>query len=118
MNGTTELLGKASWFAPAETGDTVARSRAPAHISLCDLARGACATVADVMRPPAGEDHDVVLRLIEIGFVPGERVRVIAHGFPGREPIAVRVGDATFALRRFEADYIRVTVDNPLVSPV
>ena len=32
------------------------------------------------------------LRLLEIGFLPGERVRVIAQGFPGPDPLAVRVG--------------------------
>src|SRR5437870_2187757 len=39
---------------------------------------------------------DVGLRLLELGFVEGEAVRIIAHGFPGREPIAVRIGNTTF----------------------
>jgi len=51
---------------------------------------------------------DVGLRLLELGFVEGEALRIIAHGFPGREPIAVRIGNATFALRRFEADHVWV----------
>jgi ferrous iron transport protein A len=54
------------------------------------------------------EGGDVGLRLQELGFVPGERLRVIAHGYPGREPIAVRIGSTTFALRRFEADHVLV----------
>ena len=33
---------------------------------------------------------------------------MIAHGVPGREPVAVRLGSTTFALRRFEAEYVRV----------
>jgi ferrous iron transport protein A len=33
---------------------------------------------------------------------------VIAHGYPGNEPIAVRIGNTTFALRRFEADHVLV----------
>jgi ferrous iron transport protein A len=53
---------------------------------------------------------DIGLRLLELGFVEGEPVRVVAHGFPGREPIAVRIGNTTFALRHFEADHILVTV--------
>jgi ferrous iron transport protein A len=51
---------------------------------------------------------DIGLRLVELGFVEGEALRVVAHGFPGREPIAVRIGNTTFALRRFEADHVMV----------
>jgi ferrous iron transport protein A len=54
------------------------------------------------------EGGDIGLRLLELGFVEGEVLRVIAHGFPGNEPIAVRIGNTTFALRRFEADHILV----------
>ena len=35
-------------------------------------------------------------------------LRVVAQGFPGHEPIAVRIGSTTFALRRFEADHVMV----------
>ncbi len=86
-------------------------------LNLSDLAIGVDAEVVAVhlldADDLAAEDRDVLLRLIEIGFVPGEKVRVIAHGFPGREPVAVRVGSTTFALRRFEAELIRV---QPLAS--
>ena len=54
------------------------------------------------------EAGDIGLRLLELGFVEGESLRVIAQGFPGGEPIAVRIGNTTFALRRFEADYVLV----------
>lgn len=74
--------------------------------SLSTLPVGAEATVAEVL-PPAQGDGELVLRLIEIGFLPGERVRVIARGQPGDEPIAVRLGHTTFALRRFEAAMVR-----------
>lgn len=47
-------------------------------------------------------------RLEEIGFLPGERVSVMARGQPGNDPLAVRVGHSTFALRRAEAACIRV----------
>jgi len=33
---------------------------------------------------------------------------VLARGVPGGEPLAVRVGLSTFALRRAEADCVRV----------
>jgi ferrous iron transport protein A len=56
------------------------------------------------------EGGDIGLRLLELGFVEGESLRVIAHGFPGNEPIAVRIGNTTFALRRFEAEHVLVTV--------
>src|SRR5512143_1822653 len=54
------------------------------------------------------EGGDVGVRLLELGFVEGEPLRVVARGYPGREPIAVRVGNTTFALRRFEADHVLV----------
>ena len=61
----------------------------------------------------APEDHDVLLRLLEIGFLPGERLRVVARSFPGGDPMAVRVGSTTFALRRREAGLIRVSTTPP-----
>lgn len=83
-------------------------SAAPAGLSLCELPRHVPAEVLQVSLPQQPEERDLVLRLVEIGFVPGERLRVVAHGLPGGEPIAVRLGDTTFALRRFEAGFIRV----------
>jgi ferrous iron transport protein A len=47
-------------------------------------------------------------RLEELGFLPGEHVAVLARGAPGREPLAVRIGHSTFALRRSEAACVRV----------
>lgn len=57
----------------------------------------------------ASEDEaHTLLRLLEIGFLPGERVRLMACSLPGRDPLAVRVGHSTFALRRHEAALVRV----------
>lgn len=67
------------------------------------------ATVVDVAHPNGHDDPELALRLTEIGFVPGEAVRIIASGVPGREPLAVRLGHTTFALRRHEAAFVRVT---------
>lgn len=53
-------------------------------------------------------------RLAEIGFIPGETVRVLTRGMPGGDPVAVRVGHSTFALRRAEADCVKV---EPLLGP-
>jgi ferrous iron transport protein A len=47
-------------------------------------------------------------QLEDIGFYPGEPVVVTARGFPGNEPLAVRIGETTFALRSFEAACIEV----------
>ena len=46
--------------------------------------------------------------LEEIGFIPGERVTLMARGMPGGDPLMVRVGDSTFALRRAEAACVQV----------
>jgi len=56
------------------------------------------------------EERSIALRLLEIGFLPGEQVRVIAHGMPGHDPLAVRVGHTTFALRSHEAALVQVSL--------
>lgn len=48
------------------------------------------------------------LWLAEIGFIPGEPVTVLARARPGDDPLVVRVGDSTFALRRAEAACIEI----------
>jgi ferrous iron transport protein A len=78
------------------------------ELGLDELPRLAVAQVRRLAQPETTEDRERVLRLLEIGFLPGEQVRVMAHGYPGRDPLAVRVGHTTFALRRHEAALIRV----------
>lgn len=46
--------------------------------------------------------------LEELGFIPGEHVALLARGLPGGDPLVVRVGQSTFALRRAEAACVRV----------
>lgn len=79
-------------------------------LSLAQLRRGQSARVTSVRLPREGHGHDVslVLRLLELGFVPEEIVRVVALGPSGGEPMAVRVGGTLFALRRHEAEHVRV----------
>ncbi|CAN5899673.1 hypothetical protein BH11PSE13_BH11PSE13_01600 [soil metagenome] len=95
------------------TTTTIAAASAAAlpsgALSLDQLPSHQWATVLDLLRPTGVEDQELVLRLTEIGFVPGEAVRIVASGLPGREPLAVRLGHTTFALRRYEASFIRVT---------
>ena len=50
----------------------------------------------------------IARRLGELGFVPGERVEVVAAGPFGGEPLLVQVGFTRFALRRVEAARVRL----------
>lgn len=87
-------------------------SQAPAaSLTLDRLNRHTSAVVVDLVAGHDAEDQDLVLRLMEIGFLPGESVRIVGTGFPGPDPLAVRVGQATFALRRHEAAKVLVTLD-------
>lgn len=61
-------------------------------------------------------DEKLVHRLMEIGFIPGEPLQVLHKGFFGGEPIAVKIGQSTFALRRFEAALIFVIPHLPTSS--
>ena len=46
--------------------------------------------------------------LEEIGFIPGEQVMIMARSLPGGDPLVVRVGGSTFALRVMEAACVHV----------
>jgi ferrous iron transport protein A len=75
-------------------------------------ARGVVTAVADD-RQSLGDSADstVSRRLLELGFCPGERVEVVAEIWPAADPMAVRVGNSLFALRRREAAAIMVDVE-------
>jgi ferrous iron transport protein A len=62
--------------------------------------------IHEVVYPEDGRGWN--LRLEELGFLPGERVLVLTRGRPGGDPLAVRVGHSTFALRRIEAACVRI----------
>ena len=79
-------------------------------ISLDTLPRHTQARVVDLVPASDAPGQALLLRLMEIGFLPGEPVRIVATGFPGSDPLAVRIGQATFALRRYEASLIRVSI--------
>src|SRR5882762_243410 len=86
---------------------------ATADIPLMDLAPGASARVVSVAGTDSKAPADVGRRLAELGFLPGEAVRIVARGLLARAPIAVRIGTGTFALRLFEAACIRVRPEQP-----
>ena len=92
--------------------DNVPARECCAEMPLADLAPGALARVVAVAPDGSAAPADIAQRLAELGFLPGERVRIVARGFLAREPIAVRVGTGTFALRRFEAACVRVRLES------
>lgn len=54
------------------------------------------------------DSRKTLRRMAEIGFLPGESVRVVSRGWLRGGPIAVRVGQSTFALRAHEAALLQV----------
>jgi len=86
-------------------------------VSLAVLRKGALGIVTSV-RDDAQSLGDearstVSRRLLELGFVPGESIEVIEEIWPGGDPMAVRLGNTTFALRRREAGSVFVDVEGP-----
>jgi ferrous iron transport protein A len=75
-------------------------------VRLTQLPRRTAALVESV------DDHapndGIARRLRELGFVQGEAVEVMAAGPFGAEPLLVQVGFTRFALRRAEADRVRI----------
>jgi ferrous iron transport protein A len=80
--------------------------------SLDQLALHQPAFVAGVQAGDAAMTPELLRRLAELGFLPGEQVRVVARGVPGGTPLAVRIGNSTFALRLIEARSVQVTLAN------
>jgi ferrous iron transport protein A len=85
----------------------------PTDMRLTDLGVGTCARVVSVAAADAATPLELGRRLAELGFLPGEAVRIVARGLMSRAPIAVRIGTGTFALRLFEAACIRVSPELP-----
>ncbi len=75
---------------------------------LSQLKKGDTASVLGTVEGEGADLAAMKRRLVELGFVEGETIRVVAESFPLKDPIAVRVGNTTFALRRHEAALIRV----------
>lgn len=72
-----------------------------------DLASiGQALTVQHVQTSPIAPEWARWLE--EIGFIAGEKVMLMARGLPGGDPLVVRIGQSTFALRRAEAACVRV----------
>jgi ferrous iron transport protein A len=99
-----------------------------APLALADLRRGDFALVTGLVDAAAidtGRDagDSLIARLRDLGFVPGAHCEVVARMWLGGDPMAVRIGGSTFALRRAEAAAVRVqlvrdpaTANQPLAS--
>ncbi|AMO25607.1 hypothetical protein UC35_20205 [Ramlibacter tataouinensis] len=61
-----------------------------------------------MVRQVESERTEQARQLEEIGFFPGEPVMVMTRGFPGGDPLVVRIGQSTFALRGAEACCIQI----------
>jgi ferrous iron transport protein A len=77
-----------------------------AVMGLVKLPRGRAAAIADV-RASSAVLADLPARLRELGFLDGEEIEVLTAGLSGG-PLAVRVGETTFALRVREAECVTV----------
>jgi ferrous iron transport protein A len=80
---------------------------------LAHLRRGQIGVVTGLVEPAtavARRDSagSLLTRLRDLGFVPGARCEVVARMWLGGDPLAVRIGGSTFALRRIEASAVRV----------
>ena len=76
-------------------------------VSLADAATGELFTVDSVLAPASAPEW--AGQLEDIGFLTGERVAIMARGVPGGDPLVVRVGLSTFALRLVEAACVKVS---------
>ena len=85
---------------------------APGFVSLAALppgTRGVVVSVGSSAAPLSALER----RLLELGFVHGEQVEILAEARPGRDPFVVRVGHTTLALRRREAQSVWVELHHP-----
>ncbi|CAO3425697.1 FeoA family protein [Azospirillum endophyticum] len=98
------LLPGGSADPPEATGDgcRLGVLRKGQHAVVTGLDESAVATPL-----PPGE---LERRMIEMGLIEGARVEILHEGFPGADPLAVRIDDHTLALRRAEAHAVLVTL--------
>jgi ferrous iron transport protein A len=73
------------------------------------------ALVVHRIHPPQGAP-EWARWLEEIGFLVGERVMLMARALPGGDPLVIRIGQSTFALRRAEAACVQVIADSHVDS--
>ena len=57
---------------------------------------------------PSEQMPECARQLRELGFLAGEQIVLLRRVLPGGDPMVVRIGTSTFALRRAEAECIEV----------
>lgn len=75
-------------------------------LTLADADLGQLFTIVGLNAPQTMKGWQTQLE--DIGFLPGEHVAVMVRGMPGGDPLVVRVGLSTFALRQVEAACVQV----------
>lgn len=83
-----------------------AQSSCTEPVSLAHALVGEIFIVSHVVAPAGAPQW--AQQLEDIGFIAGERVALMARGVPGGDPLVVRVGLSTFALRLAEAACVRL----------
>lgn len=83
-------------------------NEAATGLALHELPARRAARVQRVDTAAAQQPPERARELADIGFVPGEHVSILARAWPGGDPLVVRVGHSSFALRRAEAACVRV----------
>ena len=74
--------------------------------TLADVAIGEQWIVRQVIAPKGAPEW--LMQLEDIGFIAGEPVALMARGAFGGDPVVVRIGVSTFALRLAEAACVQV----------
>lgn len=79
-------------------------------VLLASLPNDSTATVLALKAASPLTGESTLRRLAELGFLPGEPVRLLRRGPGGREPLAVQIGDTLLALRLLEAQCVEVSL--------
>ena len=74
---------------------------------LTDLKLGETAMITTILN--LCENDPLAHRLKNLGFVPGETVKLLAQASIWRDPILVSIGFTRFALRRSEAMRVAIS---------
>jgi ferrous iron transport protein A len=91
---------------PGVVSADTASPHAGSSLTLAQTSERQRHVVVAVQAPPGAPEWARWLE--EIGFIAGEPVMLMARGALGGDPLVVRVGQSTFALRRAEAACVLV----------
>ncbi len=76
--------------------------------SLSQIPIGQLARIVSVKQ--CAQMPDCARQLSELGFLPDEHIVVLRRTMPGSDPLLVRIGVSTFALRLAEAACVEVAL--------